>query len=317
MNKLKFWYNNSRPYSIPITLLCWLVIFVYGIKSGGNIIYGIIAYIGIFFVHLATNLSDDYFDYKRLVNNPEFLNSTKEIKCKYLKSGQATTDELKNVILIMLTIAGICAWILFFTAGIYVAIFALIGLFIALSYSFMSSKGLGDLSVITAYGPLMYCGVFYVMCGGFNIEVLILSIACAIMVDTILYAHMLMDFDEDEISHKITICTLLGKNNALKLLLGLYGTVYAILVFLVFYTKNVFYILPVITIILALDLYKLLKKYNEDKTNLPEIKFWYKPLDNWNEKSKTQNAPFFLRFMYTRNIVTWFMLLISLGIILK
>ena len=156
IENIKFWLKNSRPYSIPITFLSWLAIFVYSLSHGGNAIYGIIAYFGIAVVHLATNLADDYFDYKRLCANPFMLDSTKNCKCKYLKDGCASIDDLKNVIIIMLLIAALPGLILFFTSGWFVIIFALIGLCIALFYSELSSRGLGDLAVIIAYGPLMF-----------------------------------------------------------------------------------------------------------------------------------------------------------------
>lgn len=66
IDTIKFWINNARPYSVPMTFLSWLVIFCYGVKHGGNILCGLIALIGISLVHLSTNLCDDYFDYQRL-----------------------------------------------------------------------------------------------------------------------------------------------------------------------------------------------------------------------------------------------------------
>ena len=59
-----FWLNCARVYSLPITVLNWLVIFVFSLKSGGNALLGVVALFGIGLVHMATNLLDDYFDYK-------------------------------------------------------------------------------------------------------------------------------------------------------------------------------------------------------------------------------------------------------------
>ena len=54
---------------MPITVLSWIVIFIYALKHNGNAILGIVALVGISLVHMATNLIDDYFDYKVLVKN--------------------------------------------------------------------------------------------------------------------------------------------------------------------------------------------------------------------------------------------------------
>ena len=215
-DRVLFWYRNSRPYTIPITFLSWLVAFIYSLKSGGDICYGIISYFGIAIVHLVTNLADDYFDYVRLSKDKSFISSAKDSKCRYLKQGLCNLDELKNVILFMLFVAALIGVYLFFAAGKYVLIFALTALFIALFYSKLSSCGLGDIAVIIAYGPLMYEGVFYVMTGNFSSEIIILSFACALFVNSILYSSMILDYDEDYTCGKLTLCTRLkSKNKAL------------------------------------------------------------------------------------------------------
>ena len=50
----------SRVYSLPMTVMSWLVIFAFGILSSGNINYGILALIGISLAHMGTNVLDDF-----------------------------------------------------------------------------------------------------------------------------------------------------------------------------------------------------------------------------------------------------------------
>lgn len=317
IEKIKFWYVNSRPYSIPITFLSWLVIFCYSLKQGGNIVCGLIALVGISLVHLATNLSDDYFDFRRLKCDINYLNNSKEIKCRYLRNGQATIEDLRNVIILMLCVAAFCGGILFFMSGWQVVIFAFAVLPIAVLYSKLSAIGLGDLSVILAYGPLMFEGVYFVMTKQLSWEVFVLSIACSVFVNSILYAHMLMDYDEDVLSGKTTLCTLSGtKEKALRIICVFYITGYISMLLFGYITGNLWYFLTILTLPMVFDLYKLLKSYNIDKTFVPDVKFWYYPLDGWNQAKNTPNAAFLLRFMYTRNISTWFMLLTCFAILL-
>ena len=89
IDKILFWLKNSRIFSLPMTVLSWLVVFAYAIKHDGNIFNGIIALIGIACAHLATNLFDDYVDYKSLPENSQ------KCKCAYIKEGKAT---LRNVL---------------------------------------------------------------------------------------------------------------------------------------------------------------------------------------------------------------------------
>ncbi len=319
LKTIKFWLNNARVYSLPITLLNCLVIFIFALKqSNGNPYLGLLAILGSSLVHMATNLIDDYFDYKILIKDENFINSAQNCKCLYLKSGQASTKELKFAILTFLGIATIIGAILFFTSGYYVALLALIGLIVALTYQKLSLKGLGEIAIIIAYGPLLYEGIYYVMTSKFSWEVLLLSLACAMFTNTILYAHMLMDFDGDECSHKKTLCRYLGtKTNALNFILFFYITAFILISCLSYKTNNYWYLLGLLTIPQITDLYKSLAEFNKNKTDVPTIYPWHYPLDNWKEVSKTQDAPFYFRFFYSRNIVTNFMILICIAILLK
>ncbi|MBD5402447.1 prenyltransferase [bacterium] len=323
MNKIKtffknsiFWLECARVYTLPITILSWLVIFVYSIKHHGNIIAGLIALIGIGFVHLATNLADDYFDYAILTKDDKFIQAAQECKCSYLKSNKATLSELRNVIILYLLLAALIGLILFLYSGPAVFGLALIGLLIAIGYQKLSTIGMGEIAVIIAFGPLMFEGVYYVMTKNFSLDAFILSIACVLFVNTILYAHMLMDFDGDECSHKTTLCQKFKtKKAALNFILFFYILSYIIISILAQNTGNYFYYLTYLTIPMVIDLYNSLNLYNKDKTTLPTIYPWHYPLDNWKEIKNTENAPFYFRFFYSRNIVTAFMLLTCIAIL--
>ena len=256
-------------------------------------------------------------DFKRLNCDGKFINNEKANKCKYLKDGKATINDLRNVIIILLAIAGIMGGILFFLSGWKVVLFAFAILPIALFYSKLSSNGLGDFAVILAYGPLMFEGVYYVMCGELSLDVLYLSFASAMYVNSILYAHMLMDYDSDKASNKISLCTRLGsKKNALYGLMFFYFTGYIMMGILAIKTSNIFYCMTFLTIPLVFDLYNSLKLYNENPNFIPKAYLWHYPLDNWEKLQHSETATFFFRFFYARNISTYFMLLTCIAIIL-
>lgn len=316
LGKIIFWLKAARLYSAPITFLSWLVIFVFSLKQGGSVLAGLISLVGISLVHLATNLIDDYIDYKDLQKDDKFITAGRDCKCAYIRSGEATTKDLRNVILIFLSIAAICGGILFFISGFAVFWLAIIALVIAIGYPYLSSRGLGEIAVIIAYGPLMFEGVYYVMTKSFSLDAFILSMICVMFVNTILYAHMLMDFDGDKNANKTTLCTKIGsKEKALNLILYFYGFSYILLGFYIYKTSNFLYLLNYITIPLVIDLYNMLKEYNQNPMSLSQVQFWHQPLENWDKIKTTSNAPFYLRFFFARNISTIFMLLTCFAII--
>lgn len=318
LKKFAFWLNCARVYTLPITVLNWLVAFVFSLKHGGSAVLGILALVGISFAHMAANLLDDYFDYKILLKDEKFLNSAQNCKCWYLKNNRATVDELRRTIIAFLACAAVIGAILFLTSGYYVAIFAIIGLVISLTYQKFSLNGIGELAVMIAFGPLLYEGTYYVMTGSLSQNLLLLSFACVFFTISILYVHMLMDYDGDECSHKKTLCRFFKtKEKALRFLTFFYLLGFVNIIFLGVLSANLWYLLTLLTLPLIFDLYISLINFNKDKTDLPQTRFWHAPLDNWAKIKETTDAPFYFRFFYVRNITTWFMILTCIAILLR
>ena len=137
IKRIFFWLGNSRLFSLPMTFMSWIVIFVYSLKQGGDIINGIIALIGIGFAHLATNLFDDYIDYRKLSKDKSFMENAVKSKCSYIKNGEATLNELLFVVGIYCFIALITGAFLAFRSGVWVLALAAIGGIITLSYNWI------------------------------------------------------------------------------------------------------------------------------------------------------------------------------------
>ena len=54
---IKLWFVEiSRGYTLLMSVCPWLVAFVIGGKNGGNILYGILALIGLVCAHLGTKV---------------------------------------------------------------------------------------------------------------------------------------------------------------------------------------------------------------------------------------------------------------------
>ena len=190
LNKLPIMFECSRIFSLPMTIMSWLVIFVYSLTVAGNVAYGVLALIGVCLVHLATNVLDDYFDYKTLIkqvnfDKKEYLKNSQKTKCRYLISGS------------YLFIAALIGIFFFLKCGIGVLYYALLGGIIAISYSFLSKIRLSEVVIAIAYGPALFGGVYYVMTRTYSWEVFVLSIPTMIITVILLYIHTVMDFEYD------------------------------------------------------------------------------------------------------------------------
>lgn len=280
-----FWLENSRIFSLPMTLLSWLIVFVYSLKSGGDILNGIIALIGISFAHLATNLFDDYVDYKKLTDNSQ------RCKCAYIKDGKASLNDVLKVVIIYCVIACIAGLFLLLRCGLPVLWLALTGGVITLIYAKLSQRGLSEIAVGTAFGPLLFEGVYFVMTGYFSLIVFVMSLAVVMFTVGLLYVHTLLDFEGDMASHKKTlVCRIGSKSKALKGVFIVYGLGYLFTGILAFMLKNYFILITFALVPLVFDIYNSLKSF----------------------VCGDETKEFYFRLLKARNLMVYYSLLITL-----
>lgn len=285
IKKILFWLENSRLFSLPMTLLSWLVIFVYSLKLGGNVLNGMVALIGISCAHLATNLFDDYVDYKKLTDNSQ------KCKCAYIKEGKATLKDVITVVIIYCAIACFAGLFLLLRCGFPVVVLGLIGGIITLVYAKLSQNGLSEVAVGTAFGPLLFEGVYFVMTGKFSLVVLVMSLAVVMFTIGLLYVHTLLDFEGDMYAYKKTlVCRIGNKNVALKGVYVVYGLGYLFTLLLAFMLKNYFILLTFFLIPFVFDMYNSLKTF----TCGDDVK------------------EFYFRLLKARNLMVYYSLLITL-----
>lgn len=288
INKIYFWLKNSRLFSIPMSILSWLVIFVFALKQGGNILNGIIALIGIVSAHLATNLFDDYVDYKVLPENSQ------RCKCAYIKDGKATLNSVLKIVIIYLLIASICGFFLFLRCGFPVIGLAIVGGIIALIYAKLSQRGLSEFAVGIAFGPLLFEGTYFVMTKNFSLEVFILSLAVVMFTIGLMYVHTILDFEGDMCAHKKTlVCRIGNKNIALKGVFVVYGLGYLFTLILAVMLKNYYLLLTFGLFPLVFRMYNYLKTY----TCGGEV------------------SEFYFRLLQARNLMVYYSLLITLFLV--
>ena len=318
MNKLKFWWNCSRAFALPVTVMSWLSVFVYALISGGNAIFGVLALTGVCFAHLAANIFDDYFDYNILSKDEKYLKSAQICKCKFITDGLVTHRGMLIAGLICLFIAVCFGALLTFFTGWGVVLIALLASVFVIFYSKFTFMGLGELAVGITYGPLLFEGVYYVMTGSFSLDVLILSLGVSPFVIAFLYTHTILDYDGDLCSHKKTLaCSFADKNDALKILAGFYAEGYVFLAVFAYLTQIYTVLISFLAVPLIFLLYKSLEVYNQDKSLVPEVKWWNYPLGNWVHIEQEGTQSFYLRLYLARNITTYFTVLVCIAFVLE
>lgn len=306
-----FWLENSRIFTVPMSIFSWLVVFVFALTEGGNWFYGILALSGICLGQLATNLFDDYVDYKKLEQTGTLENQTKS-KCKYIKNGQATLNDVLKIVITYCSIATAIGAFLFFKTGYPVIIFAVLGGILVLTYAKWSSAGIGEIAVGLAFGPILFGGVYWVMTQSLNYEIFIIGTVVVMFTIGLLYTNALLDYDGDEASHKKTLCRRFkDKNKAVSGFGIIYGIGYGILFAGIFsgYFSKIFLIV-FLTVPFVIELMLSMLEYNINKESVPQKRFWHFPFENWQEVETSGIANFRFRMYQARNIMIYVSLLI-------
>jgi len=314
IRRILFWLENSRIFTVPMSVFSWLVAFVFAYTNGGNWFYGILALIGICLGQLATNLFDDYLDYKKLEQLGTLENQTKA-KCKYIKNGDATLSDVLKVVIIYCSIATAIGAFLFFKTGYPVIIFAVLGAIFVLTYAKWSSAGIGEIAVGLAFGPILFGGVYWVMTQTLNYEIFLIGSVVVMFTIGLLYTNALLDFDGDEISHKKTLChRFKDKNQAVAGFGIIYGMGYGILSAMILGgdLPKIFFI-TFFTFPLVIELIISMLMFNNNKEFVPEKKIWHFPFEKWNEIKNQDIASFRFRMYQARNIMIYTSLLICIA----
>ena len=318
MNKIKFWYKNARPISLPQSLLPAMT--AIALSYGGDEfswIAAVASLVGVAMLHLAMNLLDDWFDYKegsaeaRLkVSNEGFRG--RMVKYPYLTSGEATSGQLLGASAVFFGIALLMGSVVIAVRGWNILYWMAAAMIIGVSYSGgplkLGFRGLGEAVIFIMFGPLMMSGIYYAVTGDFGWKILLLSTAVGLLVTNIVYSHSVLDSVPDMKMGKKTMAHLMGSEkgqivfsaflNVGPYLLVALGVALGILHWAYL---AVLAVLPVsVWLVRSLDDFVMHRE-------VPiEPKPWMGPMGNFDAYRKAGIDWFLLRWLTARNIVMMF-----------
>ena len=324
INKLVTVLECSRVFSLPMTVCSWLIVFTYALKNSGDVWFGLLALVGICLAHLGTNLLDDYFDYKSLIkrvdfDKKEYLKNTQKTKCRYIIMGVIKESEVLYIILSYFAAAGLIGLFFFIKCGMPVLYFAAAAGVIILLYSFISKIRLSEFAVGITYGPLLFGGVNYVMTKTISPDIFVLAVPSMIVTVILLYIHTVMDYDFDlNEGHNTVANSFDSQLDSLIVLKVLSILSYlSVILLCVFDITDWQVFLCWLTIPLAVDLYKSMTDYSTDDKSVPEHKWFHYPMENMKHIEKLGAESFMIRMYQSRNLMIYFSILLTVGIILS
>jgi 1,4-dihydroxy-2-naphthoate polyprenyltransferase len=246
----KIWIASTIPMAVG-----GAVAFAYsGSFSWPWFLIGVVA---IYLIEIGKNAINEYVDYLSGVDR--FVTPDKRTPFsggkKTIIDGKLTLKE--NLVIGIITIATGCllGLLIIFFREFNVFWFGLAGVFFALFYSLppfnFAYRGLGEIAVGFTFGPLITCGTFLVQTGTLTPLVVLASLPLGLLIANVLWINQYPDYEADLQGGKRNGVVRLGKKNAGIVFALLFALPYLLMPILAIISKNLFWLLPLISTPLA------------------------------------------------------------------
>jgi len=269
MNKLKTIFVAIRPFAFTASFLPVTVGALLAEKF--NFSLYIISLLAAILIQAGVNTTNDYFDYKKGVDNKDSLGSS-----GLLINGKVKPSEIMTISIICYILAALLGLYLVYKVGTGIIWYGLVGIIFGYLYTGkplqLKYKALGMFQVFVLMGPLMVLGSYYVQTQQFSYKALLLSIPVGLMTDLILHANDIRDTQFDSKAGIKTLSIVLGDKKAADLYFIL--TVIIYISFVVLYlikVFNAFIFMSFLVLTLYFKIYKLLKEKALGKKSPHEI----------------------------------------------
>ncbi len=239
-----------------------------------NMVYALLCLIGIILIHIGANTINDYFDWNFSdASNPNvsrFNGGTRGML------GDSFPRSLfLSISLICIILLAFIALTFILRGRIFVIYFSLAGLVLVYLYSSppfrFHSRGLGEILIFLAHGPVLSAAVCYVMTGGVRPLYFIIGLPAGLSTLAILWINQFPDYDSDKTAGKKNLTVTFGLKASryfyVLLILSVYISVALLIVYHIFSIWSAMIMILVPGIIKAVGI--LFRDYRHPKELLP------------------------------------------------
>ena len=317
------WFNAGRGYTLPMSVLSWLIPFLYALLYYNGIAeFGLIALVGIVILHWSVNLLDDLFDWWKAQKDIKLgkraeLNFQRR-KCMYLINGDLTFKQALIGLIVALLISFLIALWFISVFGLKLLPLIIFTALLCLLYPILDHFALSEVVIGIVFAPLLYYGVFYVMTGTVSLPLMLMSVSTGLMTIGLAYTHALLDRELDKKNAKTTVCTLFKSPfGALNLQAAIILLAYInIILCVVFGQMPILSLITLLSIPTAVELYRILKIHFTEPEREIKRTFFMGYMENWGNIEKQGIDGFMLKFLTSRNLMIHFTLLLALSLII-
>ena len=270
-SKLKEFFMCTRPHSYPasITPVLFGATYALGYEIKFSILKFILFLLACLLIQAATNLFNEYYDYKYGLDKID----SEGISGSIVK-GNLSPREVMVGALVLYALAFILGLILTFMTSLYVLLVGLVCMLAGYFYTGgkypIAYSPFGEVVSGFFMGTIIISLSFYFQTGYVNTDIIVVSLPLFIMIGAILLANNIRDLDNDKESGRRTYAILVGRNNAIKTMAISFIVVYLLnILFIVTKYASWWNLLVFVTIPLAIKIIKGFSTNNHKTTMAP------------------------------------------------
>ncbi|MEX2503845.1 MAG: 1,4-dihydroxy-2-naphthoate polyprenyltransferase [Egicoccus sp.] len=198
-------------------------------------------------LQVAVNYANDYFDGVKGVDTADRIGPRRAVA-----AGLVTPGAMKRAMAVALVVAGLAGIGLAALAGWELLVVGIAAMLAALGYSGgpkpYASAGLGEVFVFVFFGLVATVGSAYAQDGTITLVPVLASLPMGFLATALLVVNNLRDIPTDREAGKVTLAVRLGEARTRTLYVTLVVAAYAILVVLLFVTRETWVLLPLISV---------------------------------------------------------------------
>ena len=270
-SKLKEFFMCTRPHSYPASIAPVLfgATYALGYEIKFSILKFILFLLACLLIQAATNLFNEYYDYKHGLDKID----SEGISGSIVK-GNLSPREVMVGALVLYALAFILGLILTFMTSLYVLLVGLVCMLAGYFYTGgkypIAYSPFGEVVSGFFMGTIIISLSFYFQTGYVNADIIVVSLPLFIMIGAILLANNIRDLDNDKESGRRTYAILVGRNNAIKTMAISFIVVYLLnVLFIVTRYASWWNLLVFVTIPLAIKIIKGFSENNHKTTMAP------------------------------------------------
>jgi 1,4-dihydroxy-2-naphthoate polyprenyltransferase len=188
--------------------------------------------VGLIFAHATNNLLNDFTDYSRGVDKDNYFRT--QYGPQPLEQGLMNKRQLLTYAAVTGLIALAAGLVLVVQTGWLAFVLLVLGAFFVLFYTWpLKYIGLGELTVLLVWGPLMIAGGYFVITGHWDWNVVIASLPYGLGPTTVIFGKHIDKFNEDKTKGIHTLPVIIGEKAARAFVVGMMVLMYISVFYLV------------------------------------------------------------------------------------